>query len=128
MTAIETNTDEPEKSTVPGHLARHADDLRAEADQLAERMHELADALEAGTADPALVDDTIRMLAAAYVPLEDAAGSAGVIDDSTARYRAMNMARRVLYREAVGDHRRAAEDAREASQHIQAVRERETDE
>ena len=128
MTATQTNTDDGEKSTVPDHVARHADSLRVEADRLGEQLHDLADALEAGTADAALVDDTIRMLAATYVPLEDAAGSAGVIDDSTARYRAMNMARRVLYRQAVGDHTRAAEDAREASQHIRAVREAQADE
>ena len=126
--ATDAKTDDGEKSTVPDHVARHADSLRAETDQLAERMHDLADALEAGTADAALVDDTIRMLAATYVPLEDAAGTAGVIDDSTARYRSMNMARRILYRQAVGDHTRAAEDAREASQHIRAVREGQTDE
>ena len=47
MTATQTNTDDSEKSTVPDHVARHADSLRVEADRLGEQLHDLADAREA---------------------------------------------------------------------------------
>ena len=127
MTATETNTDDAEKGTVPGHVSRYADTLRLEADDLRERMHELADAVEAGTAEPADVDDTLRLLAAAYVPIEDVADSAGVIDATEARFRAMNQARTVVYRESVPDHTAALSAATEAAEHVERARDAESD-
>ena len=117
------NTDDAEKGTVPGHVSRYADTLRLEADDLRERMHELADAVEAGTAEPADVDDTLRLLAAAYVPIEDLADVAGVVDTSEPRFRAMNQARIVVFRESVPDHTAALTAATEAAEHVERARE-----
>ena len=126
--ATNTNTDDADKSAVPDHVSRYADTLRLEADDLRERMHELADAVEAGTAESADVDGTLRLLAAAYVPIEDVADVAGVVDTSEPRFRAMNQARIVVFRETVPDHTAALTAASEAAEHVERAREEEGDE
>ena len=118
--ATNTNTDETEKSTGTDRVTRNAEVLRREADDLRDRMHALADAIEAGDADTHDVDDTIRLLATAYVPIEDAAHTADVIDSEDRRHRAMNHARRVVYRLTTGDDRAALDEADQAAGYIEA--------
>jgi len=93
MTATDTDDGNTEKRTVTD---REIDNLRAAGEKLRSDFNDLADALESGDADVKDVTSTIAALSFAYVDIEDAAHSAGVIDSGADEWRAVNQAREVL--------------------------------
>lgn len=80
---------------------RSIDTSRSTARDAADAVHELADALEAGEADPADVANTFAKIAAAAGAIEDAAEDAGAIEDAYApKWQAINESRKALYHTA----------------------------
>lgn len=79
---------------------RSIDVLRKNFDDVADAVDELADALEAGEADPELVADTFVQLAASAVSISDASMTADVIDDTEDRWRAIDDLRGAMYHAA----------------------------
>lgn len=74
--------------------------LRRQFEDVQAAVEELADALEAGEADPQLVAETYRQIAASMVSAEDAAHTAGVIDADAAEWRAINDLRGAMHHAA----------------------------
>ena len=100
MTALDTNDDDDKKSTTPDYVERAADGLRAEADAVAAAAYELAEAIEAGDADPEQVDETLRLWATLLAPIQDTADLGGVIDPQAERYRTIESAQKTICRAA----------------------------
>jgi len=102
----------------------YTDTLRDGADDLCSDLKELADALDDGTATGDDVRDVYLRVAVTMAELEDAATTAGAIDDSSSRQRAVDEARiaiHQLYVDGVGNALpslvAAAEYAEEAYRH-----------
>ena len=74
--------------------------LRKNFEDVAEDIDELAEALDAGEADEALVANTVRKLAASMASIEDAAADSGVIDPYDADWRAIDDLRASMYHAA----------------------------
>ena len=79
---------------------RSIDTLRKNFDDVADAVDELADALEDGEADEALVAETYRQIAASMASIEDAAADSDVIDPHTADWRAIDDLRAAMYHAA----------------------------
>ena len=79
---------------------RSIDTLRKNFEDVAEDIDELAEALDAGEADEALVANTVRKLAASMASIEDAAADSGVIEADRARWRAIDDLRAAMYHAA----------------------------
>jgi len=75
----------------------HTDALRESADDLADDLEQLADALDDDTATGDDVRDVYRQLASTMVELEDAATMRDAIDDTSSRQRAIDEARKAIY-------------------------------
>ena len=74
--------------------------LRKNFEDVAEDIDELAEALDAGEADEALVADTYREIAASMASIEDAAADSDVIDPYEADWRAIDDLRAATYHAA----------------------------
>ena len=74
--------------------------LQKNFEDVAEDIDELAEALDDGEADEALVANTVRKLAASMASIEDAAADSGVIDPHTAGWRAIDDLRASMYHAA----------------------------
>ena len=85
--------------------------LRKNFEDVAEDIDELAEALDAGEADEALVAETYRQIAASMASIEDAAADSGVIDPHTAGWRAIDDLRASMYHAA--DAARSADEPAE---------------
>ena len=89
---------------------RSIETLQKNFEDVAEDIDELAEALDAGEGDEALVANTVRKLAASMASIEDAAADSGVIDPHTAGWRAIDDLRASMYH-AADAARSAAEPA-----------------
>ena len=74
--------------------------LRKNFEDVAEDIDELAEALDAGEADEALVAETYRQIAASMASIEDAAADSGVIDPYATNWRAIDDLRAAMYHAA----------------------------
>ena len=101
MTASQLNRRKQKRSIVT---------LRKNFEDVGDAVDELAEALDAGEADEALVANTVRKLAASMASIEDAAADSGVIDPHTAGWRAIDDLRASMYH-AADAARSAAEPA-----------------
>ena len=129
-----------ERTQVTDHdVERSIVTLRKNFEDVAEDIDELADALEDGEADEALVANTYRKIAASMAAIEDAAEVADVIDPYEVDWRAIDDLRAATYHaagaarsEARADRviapapersRNAAlSDAHTAAEHLEAAR------
>ena len=91
MTASQPTDHDEKKATT-----REIENLRATGEKLCSDFKDLADALEAGDADVKDVTSVITALSFAYVDIEDAAHTDGVIDSDADEWRAVDQARQVL--------------------------------
>ena len=99
----------------------HTDALRESADDLADDLEQLADALDDGTATGDDVRDCYRRVATAMVELEDAATVHGAIDDTSSRQRAIDEARKAIYQLSNDDGGSALTSLVAAAEHADAA-------
>ena len=96
-----TRSETMERTQITDHDAeRSIDTLRSTFKSAAAAVDELADALEDGEADEALVANTYREIAASMAAIEDAAEVADVIDPYEADWRAIDDLRAAMYHSA----------------------------
>jgi len=122
----DTPAGEKDLSTDPDdHADRSLEKLRGGARRIRADLEDLADELEAGSADAEDVYQVVAALAHTYVDVEDAAADTGAIDAEAPPARAANESRKVLFHIAHGDPTAAMKAATTAAEYADRAREEE---